>query len=171
MTTNNSVNSTLSGTTGSGNFVGSTSPAITTPDLIGVTNASNANAGSVGQLISSVIASASAVSLTSGNSADVTSISLTAGDWDVWGNSYIAGSAAVLAVGSVWVSSTSATLPDSSLLSQHFPPLAGAANAIGLPAPQLRFNVSGTTTVYLSVRSVFTGTATACGGIYARRVR
>lgn len=33
MATNNSVNSPLSGTTGTGNFVGSTSPSITTPSL------------------------------------------------------------------------------------------------------------------------------------------
>lgn len=33
MATNNAVNSNLSGTTGSGNFVGSTSPAITTPSI------------------------------------------------------------------------------------------------------------------------------------------
>lgn len=43
MATNNSVNSSLSGTTGSGNFVGSTSPSITTPKIISQVLDTNGN--------------------------------------------------------------------------------------------------------------------------------
>ena len=44
MTTNNSVNVGLSGSTGTGNFVGSTSPSITTPKVITKINDTNGNA-------------------------------------------------------------------------------------------------------------------------------
>jgi hypothetical protein len=184
MTTNNGINTSLSGQTGTGEFVGSTSPTFITPILgaasatsltlsstsgvIGTTTNNNAAAGSVGEFISSVIPLASAVSLTTTIAANVTSISLTAGDWNVWGNVSI-----VFSVGGtdaeMWISETSATVPDQSLFT-------GLAATIGIGAafsvPQLRFSLGSTTTIYLSSISTFaSGTAVACGGIYARRIR
>lgn len=190
MTTNNAVNSGLSGTTGTGNFVGSTSPILITPTLgaasatsvtfsstsgiIGSTTNDSAASGSVGQFVSSVIASGSAVSLAPNTAADLTHISLTAGDWDVWGNvGFIAGTGTTSIFLGAWLSSSSAAVPDPSLYGS----LAAALtltnnNPTSVPVPSLRFSLSGTTPIYISATSNFSvSTLTMCGGIYARRVR
>lgn len=171
--------------TGSGGIVLATSPTLVTPILgaatatslgfspttggiIGTTAADNAGAGKVGELISSVIAFASATSLSTNTAKDVTSISLTAGDWDIYGNVFINPSVATTVAG-CWASLTSATLPDASLRNTAN---SAASGATGLSTPYLRVNVSTTTTVFLSATATFgSGTCTACGGIYARRVR
>lgn len=191
MTTINAVNTTLSGQTGTGNFVGSSGPTLigpilgaasatslgfsSTSGIIGTTTNDAAAAGSVGELISSVIASGSAVSLTNNTPANVTSISLTAGDWDVQGNiSFTPGSSTIVNYTTGWSSSTSATLPDRSLYTgRSF----GSGLVIypyveAMSVPFIRLSLSGTTTVYLSCQCGFTtSTLTACGGIFARRRR
>ena len=153
--------------TGSSGLVLNTNPTITTPNIIGVTNGSNAAAGSVGEFVSSVIPSVSSVSFSSNAAKDLTYISLTAGDWDVWGNIQFSGTTTTAAEG--WLSTTSATVPDSSL----FFNFSGAVGAtlIGAAVPSRRFNVTTTTTVYISGVVTGTGSLTGCGGIYARRVR
>ncbi len=146
----------------SGNFF----PVIGT---LGVTDASNAVTGNVGEVIQSIIAFGSAVSFTTGTATDVTSIALTAGDWDVYGNvTYVVGGICTVLIG--WVSATSATLPDASLYAETST-AAGLSNC-GFQVPYKRINVSTTTTVYLSGYTSFsTSTVVACGGIFARRVR
>jgi hypothetical protein len=182
------VNLGLGVPTGTGNVVLQTSPTLITPTLgnatatsltfspttsgiVGTPTNDNAAAGKVGEFISSVIPFASAVSLTNAVPANVTSISLSAGDWDVWGNISFNNSANSLNSVSGWISTTSATLPDSSLFNQ----LANNAVSLvspGITVPQLRFSVAGPTTVFLSTDCGFSsGTLKACGGIYARRVR
>lgn len=187
MATNNSVNSPLSGTTGTGSFVGSTSATMVTPTLgaatatsvafspttggiIGTTAANNASAGTVGEVISSVIAVGSSVSLSSGSAHDLTSISLTAGDWDVFGNvSFTIGGSCSIIVG--WTSTSSATLPAVGLYNGIGGP-GLVASGIGLAVPYARYNFSSTTPVFISAFSNFTtSTVTVCGQIYARRVR
>jgi len=150
--------------TGSGNVVLANSPTISTPDLVGVIDASNAAAGSVGQVISSTISSGSAVSFSNGIDKDVTSITLTAGDWDVFGNvTFISSGGTTLTY--AWCSLTSATRPDSSLYAE-------ATGSSAMCTPYLRVNVTVNTTVYLSGRATIgSGTCTGAGGIYARRVR
>lgn len=240
MATNNAVNTSLSGQTGTGNFVGATSPSLVTPALgtpssgtltnctglppsglsglgtgvatalgqnvtgsggialatspslttptigaasatsitfssttgiVGTTTNNNAAAGSVGEYISSVISAASAVPLTTVTAANVTSLSLTAGDWDVFGNVTISSSATGLLNGYGWISLTSATLPDASLVSGSYVSPAVTAQ-IAVSVPFVRVSIASTTTVYLSAVSQFgVGTASACGGIYARRSR
>ena len=180
-TANNGILVTSSGGVPSiGNTVGAglTMPSVTfntTSGIIGSTTNDAAAAGSVGQLISSVIATASATSLTTNIVKDVTSISLTAGDWDVWGNvTFLPAATTVIVSLSGWASSTSATQPDGSLYAQNQYPTGFAPNVsyIGFTGPQLRFSLSGTTTIYLSALAGFaTSTLTVCGGIYARRRR
>jgi len=140
----------------------------TTAGILGTTTNDNAAAGYVGEFVSSIIALASAISVTSGANFNLTSISLTAGDWIVWGNiaTVFAGTGTV---SFCWVSSTSATPPDTSLRTQSS--FSGVATTVSQIAPQRRFSLSGTTTVYISGQSTFTSTATACGAIYALRVR
>lgn len=134
------------------------------PNIQGVVDASNALAGSVGEVISSVIASGSAVSFSNGIDKNVTSISLTAGDWDVFGNvTFISSGGTTLTF--AWCSLTSATRPDASLYAE-------ATGSSGMSTPYLRVNVNTSTTVYLSARATIgSGTCTGAGGIYARRVR
>ncbi len=141
----------------------------TTKGIVGTATNNNAGAGYVGQFISSVILQSPGVSLTTNVAANVTSISLTAGDWDVWGNVSVSPGGLDLNANLAWISSTSATLPDAALYNAVYP---GANCAfLGVQCPYVRFSLSGTTTVYLSCEATFTTTATACGGIYARRVR
>lgn len=231
--TNNAVNSPLSGTTGTGNFVGSISPTFTnlqisggiydvntnayltfqspvgtitnnikifnantgSPPIIeslgavdvnvllqlkgqgnsgvgiqGKTSGSASAAGNVGEFVSNQVLFASGTALTSTQPKNVTSISLTAGDWDVWGNIFISDTLNTLSVADAWISLTSATLPDSSLVASM-----GANVAVltfwGARTPDLRVNITSTTTVFLSASATFaSGSVTACGGIYARRV-
>ena len=145
---------------------------INQPNIVGVTTNSNAAAGSVGELISSVVASSAAVSLTTSTPNNVTMISLTAGDWDVEGGvSFAFGGSATGAA--CWISKTSALTPftpDYSLYTAITN--AGGIGSTGIVPQKVRISVSVTTTVYLSASATFsTSTATACGGIYARRVR
>jgi len=182
---------TLSGNSGTGAFVGSTSPSLvtstigvasatsmfftSTAGIIGTTTNDSADAGSVGEYIFSTIPFSSSVSLTTDTAADVTSISLTAGDWDVFGNVTLTGdSTTTVDFSRSWISSTSTTLPDASLYSKIYGRGAtfSVLSSFGGLAPALRFSLSGTTTIYLSTQATFAiSTADACGGIYAMRVR
>lgn len=153
-----------------------TSPTITTPNIVGVTDASSAAAGSVGEVISSVVLVGSAVSLTSGVSANVTSISLTAGDWDVWGEVWLnpAGTT-VTSFALIGISTTSATIATvpatNTSTAQVFVPAVASDNPV-MPISPARINVSGTTTTYLVAQASFSvSTNGAYGKIIARRRR
>jgi hypothetical protein len=184
MATNNSVDVGLSGATGTGNFVGSTSPTLVTPTLgaatatsvtfspttggiVGTTTNDNAGAGKVGEIISSVITSGAPVTFSTTVTKDLTSIALTAGDWDVWGNYLLSDS--TTAQCTAWTNSASATLPDSSVRCTIAP--LGASTAVGMAVPYQRYSLSGNTTIYISANLTFSGSGTVVGGIYARRVR
>ena len=149
-----------------------------TSGIIGTTTNNNAAAGSQGEFISSVIPNSIAVSLTSGVAANVTSITLTAGDWDVWGNvNFNFGGTGTTNTVYIWISSTSATLPSLELyasLANNVATEFAPGNTYGGAAPSFRFSLAGTTTIYLGaeyVKFTSTATASASGGIYARRRR
>ncbi len=173
MATNNAVNVSLAGQTGTGTFVGNTAPTLTqvafstTSGIIGTTTNNNAAAGSVGEYVESQITTPVAFSSTISN--DVGSISLTAGDWDVWGNIYCTFSGNVTQMQS-WINTTSATSPAGIYLNiNNFvaATVSQSANCV-----MQRLSLSGTTTVYLSGNFTFsTGTASAQGYIGARRRR
>lgn len=175
--------------TGTGAPVLATSPTLVTPILgaatatsltfsstsgiIGTTTNNSAAAGSVGEFISSVIVSGSAVSMASNAATDMTSISLTTGDWDVWGNITFTNGGTSPSGYFGWLSQTSATLADPSVRSGlNFSTVIGFAANTGFTVPSQRFLLSGTTTIYISglVANV-SGAGGACGGIYARRRR
>lgn len=188
--TNNIVNVPLSGHTGTGSFVGSTSPTLVTPTLgsatatslafspttgsiIGTTAADNASAGYVGEFVSSNISYASRATVTSSTGVqDLTSISLTKGDWDVWGNmQYFPAASTVVGQVTGWISTASATLPDPSV---WFITITSHTTGVnwGIQCPILRLSIASTTTVYISGVAVWnTSTMQFCGGIYARRIR
>src|SRR6266550_2949335 len=76
----------ISAITGTGSVVLAISPTITTPGIVGVTNASSATAGNVGEVLSSTLALGSAISVTTDTALNITSLVLTAGDWQVTGS-------------------------------------------------------------------------------------
>ena len=196
MTTRNEVDTVLSGSTGTGSFVGSTSPTLVTPTLgaatattltfspttggiVGTTTNDDTNAGNVGEVISSVVLSGSAVSMATNTTKDVTTISLTAGDWDVWSELWInsAASTQITFIG-FGINTTSATLISVPTLSASYTQLVGVtytSGGTGYPVSNTavcRLSLSGTTTVYLSAKLTFTvSTASTYGKILARRRR
>lgn len=146
-----------------------------TNGIVGTTTNNNANAGSVGEFISSTVLVGSAVALTSGVSANITSISLTAGDWDVWGNIVTNPAGTTTQSNTIGaISTTSATLPTPPNGGSGVTlPLAIAAGiAIQLPVGYTRVSVASTTSVFLVISSSFsTSTNSAYGFIGARRRR
>ena len=102
-----------------GNTVGAglTMPSVTfntTSGIIGTTTNNSAAAGSVGEIISSVIPSGGTlVSLTNGAAVAVVAITLTAGDWDIWANISITGGATTqLTFAKAAIYTTSSAFPD-----------------------------------------------------------
>ena len=130
----------------------------------------NATAGNVGEFLSSLVSSAAPISLTNTIVANVTTLALSAGDWSVSGFVGITPSAgASLLLGAV--SQVSATRPGNSGSAILIMTTAGLAfNEMQL-AP-VRFSLTAPATAYLVARADFaSGTATAYGGINARRMR
>jgi len=153
--------------------VSAAAAGINSAQILGTTTNNDAAAGIVGEYISSTVLSGAAVPFVTTNVAvNVTSISLTAGDWDVSGNGVI-DVGTISTQGAFWVSSTSATIPTLPnggivVLNAAFPAGGIYAAATGT----VRFSLAATTTVYLSARHTFTGTAgDAYGTLRARRVR
>jgi hypothetical protein len=140
-----------------------------TAGIVGTTTNNNANAGSFGEFMT---ATGTGVSLTTGTTANITSITLTAGDWDVSGNTeFVAAASTIISIAQTAVTTTSlangvAGLRGINSSTQQ------ASNNISLVAPVQRINVSTSTTVYLTGWASFsTSTLTATGIIRARRIR
>lgn len=151
---------------------GSITPS-TTNGIVGTTTNDNANAGSIGEVISSSVASPG-VSLTTATPSNVTSISLTAGDWDVWGNVYPApAGTTVIQQERATITTTSASIGnygDAGSFLQQITLASGAANSMNVGP--IRLSLASTTTVYLVTQETFsTSTCTAFGQIFARRRR
>lgn len=134
-------------------------------EVQGSTAASNAQTGFVGEVFSSSILAASAITLT--GTGNLTSITLSAGDWDVTGNVTVTTSTTLTKL-TAGISTTTNTQPDVSLQST----IAGTSTGIGgVVAPTQRINVSGSQTVYIVATTAGTGTIQICGNIFARRRR
>lgn len=165
----------LTDETGSGAIVFGTAPTISQPNLVGVTGASNAAAGSLGEYVSSTVAIGAATALVTATAKTVTSISLTAGDWDVYGTvgfSPAGGTTITQQIGTVNTSPNALqTSPgNGSYAVNSAPHAAGTASVI--PTGASRLSLAVTTTVYLVAQSSFTGSTNAAYGfIGARRVR
>lgn len=146
-----------------------------TSGITGTTTNNNANAGAIGEYISSTIATGASVTLTTNVTSNITSISLTAGDWDVTGAvdfTFGATTSYTNLIGSV--STTTGTIgAQDSKFDFETPaavPTAGADSTFSLPV--VRFSLSGTTTVFLVAQGTFTvSTLKAYGTIRARRIR
>lgn len=140
----------------------------------GVTDGSNASPGQLGEFLSAAVQVGNAIPATTNVIMDVVTLSVPPGDWDLFGQvcTNIA-SGGHAQNGYAWMSTTSATVPAT---------IFGAAHQIGgiasgnneqlmLPTGRQRMSLTTTTTIYLSTRIQFTGTASFYGYISARRVR
>jgi hypothetical protein len=165
----------LAGPTFTGTVTIPTGAQITKPNIIGTATNDSASAGSVGEYVSSSIATGSSVSLSTGTGATVTSISLTAGDWDVSGDvAFTFGATTSYTFIGGGVSTTAATLGGVDNNFQFVTAASVPTNAIDMvkPTPTVRISISGTTTVYLIAQSNFSvSTLKAYGSIRARRIR
>lgn len=182
MATNNAVNVGLSGVTGTGSFVGSASPVLTgtpttpqigftdnTKGIVGTATNDSAGSGFVGQILKSTILYSGAISITTGTLFDLTFLDLTAGDWDVYGNIFFTFTASSVIYS--FFNTTSVSFPDNAFLST-ISTVGSTLNAQeGIVAYPQRYSFASTTRVYLSGRSTFSGSGTACGEMFARRRR
>lgn len=143
----------------------------TTAGIVGTTAGDNVNAGSVGEYVSAT--NSSGTSLTSGTAATVTSILLTAGDWNVGGTVLLtAGGGASMTNSVGGISSTAATLGGIGTYSQLQTGGLGSGGGWAYPTPIIRYDVTTNTTVYLiGYASFSSGTVSATGVIWARRIR
>ena len=139
--------------------------------LIGTNTNDNADAGYVGEFITSSVLAASGVALTTSVAANITSISLNAGDYEVVGNGVTSFTGSLAKESYVWLSLTPASFPDNSKISGvSFS--TGTLAIYGIDAPVLRVSLAAPATVYLSTYSTYAaGSASASGTISARRVR
>ena len=145
-----------------------------TSGIVGVTNGSNANAGSVGEYVVSNVLSTSPITLTNTNTVTITSISLTAGDWDVSGFVGLASSAALS--WNVFTCAFNAGSANASATSQQnqFLPSSTVVYTYSqiTPMQTTRFSLTSTTTIYFAAYGYYSGgTGTVFGQIRARRVR
>ena len=143
--------------------------------VAGTSTNDNAIAGSVGEIISSSIASGSAVSLSTATPANVTSISLTAGDWDVSASLVRTfGASTSITILKTSISTTSAT--DGSLATGTMDQYSTAAMVpvtdMSMSIGPIRLSLASPTTVYLVADDTFTvSTNKGYGILRARRVR
>jgi len=158
--------------TGTLSATGLISPSQTV-GIVGTTTNNSAQAGSIGEFISSVVSGVSS-GYTTGTTVNVTSISLTAGDWDVWGLVFFnpTASSTMVSIRNS-VTTTSATLGAEDASCQMNGPVGDPAVATTVLTPTVRFLLSATTTVYLVGATSFSsaGTYGANGTIRARRRR
>lgn len=143
--------------------------------LAGTTTNDSANAGNVGQYISSTVSSGSAVSLTNNTAATVTSISIPAGDWDVWASVALAvgsGATPTSFVGSVSAVNNVGGSDTGGAYFQESNAGYVAGQILVRPTGVTRVSLASTTTYYLIAFSGFSGgTVGGYGSIFARRVR
>jgi hypothetical protein len=154
--------------------------AISATGIIGTTTNNNADAGSVGEVISSSVAVGSAVSLTDATGGftgkTITSISLTAGDWDVFGSVGVNSAATTnftsIAGGINTVTDTLNSAYEEETRFRYGTAGLVPGTVISFTFPTTRVSIASTTTYYLIGYASFTvSTATAFGRITARRAR
>lgn len=140
--------------------------------FVGTPTNDNASAGNVGEFISSVIPSSSAVTLSNGVWSNVTSITVTPGDWDISAETWTTvGAATIIASNANTSSAATVSQPAVGVASVE---LAFASNTTGtfeLALAPCRQAVSSNTQMYLNANVTFSGSATAYGKIMARRRR
>jgi len=154
---------------------------VTVASAIGIKGtvlADNAQGGSIGEVITSTVATGSSITLVSVTSANVTSVALSAGDWDVDGRvCFTLGSTTTMGYLSGGINTVSATLPlNNAGVVTHVGAGTNATTDVtvdpSLSISRVRISIAAPTTIYLVARAKFaTSTCKAYGTIYARRAR
>lgn len=143
----------------------------------GVSTNSSAAAGYVGEIISSIVSSGSAVSLSTGSPSNITSIVLTAGDWDIWSSiAFVTAATTSVTQYRAGICATSATfgllvgVAETQIINNIPAFVPGVSTSI-FPIGTVRVTTTGTT-YYLVGQSTFTiSTMSAYGSLIARRRR
>ncbi len=157
-------------------FAGIISPSQTL-GIAGTTTNNNANAGSVGETLSTVVLIGSPVSLTTATPANIATLTLNSGDWDIWGEVWTAPDVTTTTSSiSAAISATTGTLPTvpavGTALAIQSGFTAAAGTAIVSNTGSCRVSLSGTTTYYLVASVSFAiSTLSGYGVIRARRRR
>lgn len=134
----------------------------------------NANAGNVGELISSSIVVGSAVSLTTATPANITSVSLTAGDWDCYANAvrHLGATTSITLLKTTIGTTTAADGTLGTTMTQFATAANVNANDHSEVIGPVRESLSATTTVFLVADDTFTvSTNAGYGQLRCRRVR
>lgn len=153
--------------------LGVTGKITATGGIVGVTDASDAAAGNIGEFMQAK--QVTPQSLTTATTINLVSIALTAGDWDLSGVVGFTGNSTTLTGELIAISSTSLNFvpndgSEENSSTQRFTTL--AAGFFTIPLPPFRVSISSPTTYYLVVQAVFgSGTCLAQGMIRARRIR
>lgn len=142
----------------------------------GVIDASDAASGTIGELLTAVVASGSAVSLSNTTPTDITTLSLTPGDWDIYGMIVFIGSGWTTAAASpqvAGVSQTANTQPTSrDQQGTESQVITTTGSVMTIQTPYQRLSVSSTTVLHLVATANFSaGTCTGYGRVIARRAR
>lgn len=156
------------GTAGQRLQIGANDPAWAAGGGLGVTDASNATSGYIGEVLQTVQAAAVGSAFVSTEFGNVTSRALTAGDWLVSGTlNWVAGTFTVMkAAVSVNSGNTTTDHVVGSNEVDYALTVAGAASI-----SDYRVNVSGATTVYLKAALTGTPADIFTGRITAQRIR
>jgi hypothetical protein len=140
--------------------------------IVGVITNSNAQTGSVGEYVSSLVAIGSPVSLSNGIAANITSISLTAGDWDVTGTVSFTETTSTVTARSAGITSTTGVVPVDGSEGYCGVQSTVTSETNSITIARTRFSLSGTTTIFLVGKASFSaGTCGGFGNLSARRVR
>lgn len=151
-----------------GTLTGALTPAAA--GIVGVTTATNANAGAVGEFLFTLITTG--VPLTTATTATVGTLALPAGDWDISGELWLNISAGATILGGALAGT--AAFPAGPAQNASRSQLAAAftaSNQILALAPCRTVAAAGFTVYLLASVTFASGTVTATGRILARRVR
>lgn len=154
--------------TGTGNNVLATSPTITTPAIVGLTTGSTPSSGNVGEVLTSSVASGSAVSLTTATVTDITSLAYTAGNWLVICNPTFSGTGitATELQSFVGTASGNSTTGQTTANTSYGTPFAVGVTAQDTTPIHFTYSSSSSGTLYLKAKATFSvGTCTAYGAI------
>jgi len=142
--------------------------------IVGTATSDSAQAGSIGEYLSSTLIAASAVSLTSASAVGLTSVSLSAGDWDVSGVVCYHGSGTTNVTDvKQGINTASAVMPAIGGYSYNYvSAVVATADDACQVTPTSRFSLAASATAYLNAMADFTvSTLTSYGFIRARRAR
>lgn len=158
-----------------GNFSTLSSVTAGATNTVGVTAGSAGTTGNVGEILSSSVASGSAVSMVTATPKDITSLALTAGSWQCWGDeSTTTGGTTVTnaVIGSISTTLNTMATADSGNSYGGTASGSGAGSTSNLALSSMVVNTSGTPTMHLVMNAFFTtSTLSGYGQITCLRIR